>query len=153
MKGPLFLSGEKDFISKYYDYFEIQELTDRLNNIFHNRRSISSIAVLKSKFKKDRGIRKDAAKVVLERQKVAALTPALYSDVGLSLKFKSNFHPAIKSKQLIKIMDETNTSLWDIAKAIRLDIDDVRLMTRNGGLPKIYAWPVIKMYRQLGVTL
>lgn len=153
MRKQRFLAGEMDFIKKYYDYVEVRELTDRLNNIFHNNRSTAAISSLKIQFKKDRGIRETAARVVLEKQKVASLTPVLCSHVGLSLKSKSIPHPAIKSQNLIEIMEKTNTSLWDIAKIIRIDIDDVRLMIRNGGLPKKYAWPVIKMYRQMGISM
>ena len=153
MREPRFLAGEMEFIRRYYDRVDVKELTDKLNNSFHNKRSMTAIYFLKVQFKKERGIREPAARVVLEKQKVAALSAVFCPRVGLSLKPRNIPHPAIKSQSLIELMEKTNTSLWDIAKAIRIDIDDVRLMIRNGGLPKIYAWPVIKMYRQMGVSI
>lgn len=61
--------------------------------------------------------------------------------------------PAIKTRDLIQAMDQTGTSLADVARLADLHIDSVRVLVRRGGIPKPFAWRVRAFYREKGVVI
>lgn len=132
MNGVPFSEEEKNFIWAYRNDLTYIELASKVLAIFGTKRSPQTISTL------------------TWRREFREETVQSKPEDGPGLLGTRNFKPEITNRRLVWAMTKTDTTLFDIAAIIGIDIDHVRGLVAMGGIPKLYAAAVRLMYKKLG---
>jgi len=127
-----FSMAEKKFIWENRYDLTYSELASKVSSIYGIKRSLPTIH-----------------RYITRREEAARLK----SVPAASFLFTRNLKPEITNRRLVCVMTETDTTLFDIAAAVGLDIDYVRGLIAMGGIPKLYAKPVRDFYEDMGIVV
>ncbi len=138
--------GEKEYAASFPAYTNLEVIAVKLNKKFGNFRTIASVAnmrtALKHKVPPNPNHKKPKNNNKDDQEKVTV--PYVYVPRG---------KPIIKSGNLIKAMNNTDTSLFDVARVAGLNIESVRALVSRGGIPEQYSGSVRAFYEDRGVRV